>query len=189
MSKQILIAEATFEQLRAYANGTLGLGLPVHTKPETLISRIKQASNQDFIAVEDEADAPKAVQPLPGSAPPAPPVIAENPRALRGGSSKNDPLVTLIISEQEGQNGKRDVFVGVNGVGMCIPRNKPVKVPYRYYLALMDARMATYEQDEKTHEILESNAPTYNFQVVESPSPAEIAAWNKSQGIGEPAAA
>lgn len=98
-------------------------------------------------------------------------------RALRGHSSQNDPKVKVTIAEETGAGGRRGVFVGVNGVGMIIPRARPVDIPYRYWLVLNNARKTVYEQDDETGEIMESTVLSYPVSVNQMPSQEEIDAY------------
>ena len=112
-----------------------------------------------------------------GDAPQPPSETLTDGKALRGSSAVNDPKVMITITEMPGAGGKRDVFVGVNGVGMMIPRGRPVVIPYRYFHALENATQTLYEQDEHTGEVISSDVPSYPFSVNKWPEKADIDAY------------
>lgn len=89
-----------------------------------------------------------------------------------------EPMVSLTIHQQEGKGGQRPIFVGVNGVGMLIPRLIPVNIKLRYYEALKNASETQYEYDENTGNLNPREVPSYPFQVHALPSKAELQAWH-----------
>ena len=194
--REIPIEEAAPEQLRAFANDVLGLGLPTHTKDETVLARIKTCWKPDYITAPSEPGAPVQAEAAPAEERPAPPSAKQAEAAPqppkvpvpagrelksdRPGSSIKDPKVSLIINEQPGPGGKRDVFVSVNGSGMMIPRGEYVSVPYRYYLVLGNAILTHWEQEDDG-ELTAHDVPNYPFQVRTHPPEEEIAAWFAAQ--------
>ena len=173
--------EATLAELKRFAASVLGIPTAVNIGEQTLRAKIRQAYPGDTITImvmDGDDDISVA-----SDAPPPPSDTPHDPRALRGGSSINDPKVTITIAEQEGAGGKRGVFVGVNGVAMIIPRGKPVDIPWRYYAALLLAVKTVYEQDEATHEIIESDVPSYPMGVNKMPPKEDVVAYLAAEGV------
>ena len=167
--------EATREDLVKFSAQVLGIPVAPNIGEDTLRAKIRAAYQGDEITIyvppdtaPDAPDAPGADQEVAAT--------VDN-RALRGTSSKADPKVQLTIAETEGAGGKRGVYVGVNGVGMIIPRGRIVDVPYRYYVALSHAVKTVHEQDDDTHEILSTEIPSYPYSVNVMPPQAEIDAY------------
>ena len=169
--------EATLDELKMFAAQVLGMSVHPNIGEDKLRGKIRMAYPGESITImvlEDEddkaADAP--VAPSEGDG-----------KALRGASAAGDPMVTITIAETDSAGGKRPVFVGVNGVGMLIPRGKQVDIPYRFYLALTNAIKTTYEQDEATGEIVSSDVPSYPFGVNKMPPQAEIDAYTAAEQV------
>lgn len=163
--------EATLDELTKFAAQVLGMSVHPNIGEIKLRGKIRQAYPGDSITImvlEDEDKGPVDA--------PVPPSEGDG-KALRGASAENDPKVTITISEVDDVGGKRPVFVGVNGVGMLIPRGKPVDIPYRYYHALTNAIKTTHDQDEATQEIISSDVLSYPMSVNKMPPQAEIDAY------------
>ena len=166
--------EATLSELKRFAASVLGITCAVNIGEATLRAKIRQAFPGDTITImvhDGEDDVTQS------DAPPPPSDQPHDPRALRGSSAVNDPKVTITIAEQEGAGGKRAVFVGVNGVGMLIPRGRPVDIPLRYYFALNDAVKTVHEQDEATGDVVSSEVPSYPMSINKMPPQADIDAY------------
>lgn len=56
--------------------------------------------------------------------------------------------VQLTINSGEGTAGRQAVFVGINGYGLNIPRDTPVKVPVEVVQQLDNCMMTIYESVE-----------------------------------------
>lgn len=165
--RKVLISEATKPQLAAFAK-ELGVSVTNFDKPETLIQKISDAGYEDnFIVVPDTA--------------PAKPTKA----AAASGGEVPEPTVSLTIHQQEGAGGKRAVFVGVNGKGILIPRNKPCTVKHRYLGALANATETKYEFDEDAGANVPREMPSYPYQVHTMPSEAAIEAYRKWYAANE----
>ncbi len=167
--------EATLHELKMFAAQVLGMMTMPNIGETTLRAKIRQAYNGENITIMVEetaapADAPKDA-PIPTSD------ASVVGKALRGSSAALDPKVKITITEVEEAGGKRPVFVGVNGVGMLIPRGRPVDIPYRYYDALKNAIKRVHVQDETTNEIISSDVPSYPFSVNVMPAQADIDAY------------
>ena len=66
---------------------------------------------------------------------------------------------TITIFTGEGDAGREDVFVGVNGVSFQIKRGKPVEVPIEVVEVLKNAITTKYENGEAI------DIPRYAFSV------------------------
>lgn len=198
--QKLPLADATTDQLLGFAASNLGIFLPKHTKVETVMSKITQAWENDYILVMVEDDglgpmagkdgpnegptepSPAPVQPAPAQAPepvgvaaPAQPIR----RSMKPESSKMDPNVLLTIHEAPGKGGKRAVPVSVNGSTMLIERGKQSEVPWRFFLALENAVQELFEEDDENEELVGRDVPSYPYTVHRTPSGEEIDAWNK----------
>ncbi len=126
--KTIEITEATDEQLREFANLTLGLSMPANTLRETVISKLSQAWDKTFIFESDpvlpQANAQEGDDPAPVTE------DQELPEVKK---------VRIFINETEESGGREAVPVGCNGKVMLIPRGKNVDIPEPYYLILQNA--------------------------------------------------
>jgi hypothetical protein len=89
------------------------------------------------------------------------------------------------INDYEGRGGDRPVPVSVNGDQILIRRNEWVKIPYRFYLAMMNAVQTTYEPitndvgkmvDQKAIDQL-----AFPFNSRNGPSQAELDQWAKAK--------
>ena len=173
--------EATLDELKKFAASVLGMSTHANIGEEKLRAKIRQAYPGDTITImvlDDEGEG------FASDAPPPPSATPNDGKALRGSSAERDPKVTITIAEMEGAGGKRPVYAGVNGVAMLIPRGRPVDIPYRYYLDLMNAVKTVHEQDEATGEIISSDVPSYPMSVNKRPPQAEIDAWLKADAAG-----
>lgn len=151
---QIKIADANRDQLRQAAED---MGIPVNknTPAQFIIKQMKhQGWDEDYIVVR----------------PPEP-----------EDTSVKEPMVRLTLQNQEGPGGKSTVFVAVNGIGILIPRNRPVEVKLRYLNALLIAIQTTYELIEdpitKRQEMQASDSQVVPVSVERMPSDEEIARW------------
>lgn len=166
---QLPIEQASDEQLLAYAE-SLDL-TPKDKKRATLLALLAgPAWGKPFILVAkppEQSDDQRAI------------VVHEADQRLEGGIGSDDPKVLLTIGKTQQPGGAHPASVSHNGKAMVIQRGIKVEVPYRYYLALLDARCADVQQDPNTKEITESEITNYPLQVHAMPSQEEIAAWFK----------
>ena len=51
-----------------------------------------------------------------------------------------EPKVRVMIHEQEGHEGTKDVYLGVNGRGILVKRGFEVDIPESYYHVLRDSK-------------------------------------------------
>jgi len=135
------LAVADKHQLKFYAKETLGLALSMNMNESTMRELIQKHC--------DEKDIEPPVAEL-GSTP----------------ANEGEKRVTINIAKQDKPGGSDPVFVGVQGVGVTIPRGINIKVPARYAHALENAVQDIVTQDPETGEIVKEHVLTYPFQKV-----------------------
>ena len=171
------IDDCTDDELRNHANINLGLGVPTNIGRGTLLAKIRQVWQPDFIHVADEEEADLDIEYDEADAGD----VKANIRSLRGSSSKNDPKVRLTVAMNESPGGSRDFFVSVNNVAMLVPRGEEIHLPYRYYLVLKNAVSTTFTMDPETFENVPRDVPAYPFSVVTLPTDEEMRGWHEQE--------
>jgi len=180
--KNIPIADATDEQLTAFAEATLQLDASGAKERGALLALILTAWPQDYILAE-LAETPEGFDSEQDE---QVRVVAQ--LKLAGGIGDNDPKWVIRIGATELPGGKDPVPAGVNGRTVVIQRNTEVEVPHRYVLALQSARRETVQQNLETGEITRTAFSNYPIEVLERPSKAEIADWHaRTDGVFAPA--
>ncbi len=173
--KQVPITDASPAELRAFAELKLGIdGISPAMNRNTLIARITPAWPHDYIEVEETEEQHGDAAPLAQAAPSMP----EPQQRLKGGAGANDPKVRLKIATTSLPGGKHPVTVAVNGQTKVIQRNMVVDLPYRFYLALINAQVGDVSQDDATGEITATEHTNYPMTVILMPGEDEIAAWH-----------
>ena len=177
---KIALNDATNPQLLHFAGVVLGIdGINRGQNNKTLIGKILAVDPTiTEIEVPDDLTTPTPVEQV---APPQGIVPAQKvaPRK-RSNHYRDDPKVTLSIAQGSG-TGVKDVQLDVNGDVVTVRRGATVDVPYRHYLALLEAKTARMVETGETNPqtgmpILEPvDEPTYPFSVVRMPSDEEIA--------------
>lgn len=104
--------------------------------------------------------------------------VHEPQQRLSGGVGKDDPKVVIEIATTQLPGGQHPVSVAVNGVALVIQRNVKVEIPYRYYLALVNAKNADVSQSDPSQPPVETVSNNYPMTVHEKPSQGEIDAWH-----------
>lgn len=166
---QIPIENASKPQLRRFAQH-LGVTVTNFDTEAKLIEKIRGAGYElpHIVATEES------------------PTTSAKPTASKAAvGAVEEPMVEITIHTQEGPGGKRAVFVGVNGKGILIPRNRAVKVKLRYYEALKNAVETKYEYDDEAKANLPREMPSYPYQTGAMPTQAQIAAWHKFEAQEE----
>jgi len=165
--KQVPLATASADQLRRFAQSHLGMELDAKLSADKIRGEIRAAWSMDHIFVADEEKVePKAKQP-------AKPISANEFYV----SGRADPKITITLAATDGEGGDRPHPVGVNGTIILVPKGSPSEIPYRYYLALLDAKKTVYSQDQNTGDLIESEVPAHPFIVNKWPPQEEIDAW------------
>lgn len=149
--KQISLSDASATDLSEYANANLGLETYPKMGKDKILAVMSQAG---FDKEHIEVSVPEVVN-----------------NQMQGLIRKNhqDPAyqkkvtVTLLATEEKG--GRDPHFVAVNGVGMLIPRGKPVPIPYPYYEVLKNAKKFHYDTDNDGKITGRREVPAHPHQV------------------------
>jgi hypothetical protein len=149
----IPLADATDAQLRQFATEHLGLDVHHLERGAPLRAKIQAAWDKPDITVREEAATPAGQRPTASAADPTAPAAEE-------------PMVTIMIPQQEGADGSQPVWVSVNGRGLFIERGKPQTVKKRYVDALRNAVRTEYSQADAQAPIVARDVPSYPFSVI-----------------------
>lgn len=193
--ENIALNDATPEQIRHHCEINFGLEIAEDEPIEQITTRLLEIQpaavetgipNYDLTpTTASEADRPEVA----ASPPPEPPVEKPVVERYSDATSRGDPVITVEIAKEPhrpGSIGTEPAKVGVNGKMMLIPRGRPVQIPFRYYLALLEARETQYVQREtNAGEFIldESIAYAYPFSVQDAPSREEVGKWYADQGV------
>lgn len=185
---KVNVADATAAQLRWYANVALGLdSIKKGTSAANIIGKI-HAVKPGLVEIEIPNDVVEdvAAEPVMAKGMVLGNVDASNiPAGREGQHPKYDPKVTIQVQRTNDKRRAKRVFVTCNGYVLEIQRGVDVKIPYRHYLVLMDAKeMVSVEMDEinpvtrlPMREWVEQQS--YDFSVKALPSQEEIDAWHE----------
>jgi ribosomal protein L21E len=137
----INIETAPVQELRAYAKEEFGLTFQVGTTKAAMLDAVKSALGQD-----------------PAKTDSAPQAISKK--------SRDGKRVTINIHKSANPSDPDPVYVGLNGVGVTIPRGVDVSVLEGYVAILRHAVRKTYHTDQKTGDTIESESHAYPFSVI-----------------------
>jgi hypothetical protein len=162
--KKLPLSEATDGQIRTFAREVLGLEDADALSIKQLRTKVETVWTQLHIIVADDAPAPGE------TAAPKGPTFAEiEARAgvgIAASSSKEDPVVDLVIAETDKPDGKDPVYLNINNMAIFIARKKHQAVPWRYFQVLQSAVQRVYQQDERTMEITHQDVPRFGWSLV-----------------------
>jgi hypothetical protein len=172
--KQILLMKATKRQLKAFC---ADMEIPTQNfdTEDRLRKKILESGwIHPFIVIYPEpGDDEKQPQASQAKAPPLPPA-AHDGELVR----VEEPIFEIKLMNGEGKAGRRHLFVGVNGVGILIPRNTPCRVKHRYWVALSNAVETHYPWDEEENCIgAAQDVPSYPFETIRAASDEDLLAW------------
>lgn len=160
---KVEISEAKPEQLREFANETLGLNLPPNTLETTLRARITAAHDKTFITVKDEEEPTAQVGPKPK------PVTAAQ-------EDPPDLMVKVYINQTEEPGGSDPVKLSCNGSAMLVPRGKDVLIHVKFVEILRNATQMKYEPLADGGLSEGRKVPLYPFSIL-SPVPEN---WDRA---------
>lgn len=202
---RVKIDEADFSVLKHFATVILGLEIKEGTNASQIRAKIRTAMpSTDTIPLPPPPPEP-IVQPATISHPLvqaalANPVEDENPLVRPAAVSlpastelmhaSKDPKVGLRFHKTDDKRRSRDVTIGVNGDIYRCQRGVDVKVPYRVYLAVLDAKEHVAVDSDQINPVtgeplkVWEEVYSYPFTVNSMPSDAEIAAWHERTGSG-----
>jgi hypothetical protein len=178
---QIDITKASSKQLAEFG-AAKGLTVNYRLGPEKLVEALRVAGwTEDYIDVDTVEASSSGQQTTVEAA--AKVEVFTKPKAERVAYGVNDDFpmtgiydseVTLIISASGDKGGEKPVKVGVNGIAMLLPRNKVIKVPFRYYEALLHAVRMQYDPSPDGIGLEPARpVPAHPFQVIEG-APSSI---------------
>lgn len=173
---KIQIADATDDQLREFARLTLALDETKLGDRQTMLGLISSAWPQDFITLQVEVDANGVVQDQN--------LVQEilPQQRLRGSIEDDEPRVVIRIMQTEMPGGRDPVPIGVNGVTVVAQRNMDVSMPYRFYLALLNAVRTIVDQvpspdNPRMRDTIEMQVTNYPVTVIKPADPQAVQAW------------
>jgi len=170
------IEEASDDQLRQFAKLVLALDETKLGNRQTMLGLIQSAWPQDFITQQVEVDAMGQVQDQSVTQEILP------QQRLRGSIDEDEPRVTVRIMQTEMPGGRDPVPIGVNGVTVVAQRNMDVSMPYRFYLALLNAVRTVVDQipdpnNPRMRETIEIQVTNYPITVIKGADPDQVARW------------
>lgn len=168
MKIKLPLDNATDDQIRDFAE-TMQVDTSDAKDRAGLIALLGLVWDQPHISVDMPADEDALVQDQGVDMP-----VREE---MAGGIGENDPKVRLVISKTPMPGGNDPVPVGHNGRTVVIQRDVEVNLPYRFYLALLDAKREDVVQDDRSREIFATAYTNYPINVLALPGAEEIAAW------------
>lgn len=173
---KIPIEDATDDQLREFASLVLALDSTKLGNRQTMLGLIQAAWPQDFITKQVEVDALGQVQDQKS----VQDILPQ--QRLRGSIDEDEPRVTVRIMQTEMPGGRDPVPIGVNGVTVVAQRNMDVSMPYRFYLALLNAVRTVVDQipdpsNPRMRETIEIQVTNYPVTVVKPADPDAVKAW------------
>lgn len=190
---KVPLSQATNNQLRHYAGVILGIdGIKAGQSDKFLIGKIEAAApgiaeievpenlpNGDITSKAPEIVAAGATGDVETA-----PDVALSPRDAA--HYRFDPVVTVQLGQPYDGSRIKEVMLSVGGQTITIQRGKQVKIPYRFYLSLDQAKEQFYQDTDEIHpqsgmpikELVERH--TIPFQLHgDLPSAAEIAEFHR----------
>lgn len=147
-----LVADATVEELRDFADISLGLEVAGNENRNVILGKIRQSHFDP-----DAEDAKIVIHTKPA---PAQTGILEGAVEIRDGRK----FVAMTLHASDGIGGDRPVPYRVNGVTMLIPRGKRSWVPEEYVEAVKNAQQTQYGFTERGITKL-GEIPSYSFSI------------------------
>jgi hypothetical protein len=183
-TKKIPISDASYAQLKKFAEEHLGLEVKPGVNSASLRGKIEAAApGTETITVPDEPEkVPGPAQVAPTPAPtPADEEADEEPIAEPVQASRvvEVPKCTIQISRRK--DGPGYVQVGVNGVNYTINEGVPIEVPYFVRDALELAEQTDYEEHQEhplsRPEMRPVTSPSYPYSLMKPADPIAVAEW------------
>lgn len=132
---------ASKAEMKEYGRDELGLTLTMNMSEDTMRQRIRDQLT--------ELGRPEPEKPI-----------------NLGQKGKEASYVEINIAKSKEKGGARPVPVGVNGVMYTVPRGKNVLVPPSVEYVLRKAVATTYEQDDETGQMHDTDSLRFPYQVV-----------------------
>jgi hypothetical protein len=165
--KKLELTEATDGQIRTFAREVLNLEDADALSIKQLRTKVEAAWHQSYILLADDVPANGAsAQAVAEAGMNKAEIEARAGIGISASSSKEDPVVDLVIAETDKPDGKDPVYLNINGMALFVARRKPQAVPWRYFLNLKGAVQRIYSQDEKTMEISHQDVPRFPWSLL-----------------------
>ncbi|MBF5091918.1 hypothetical protein F1640_18355 [Novosphingobium sp. NBM11] len=202
---RVKIDDAEFETLKHFATVILGIEIKDGTNGAQIRAKIRAAMpNADTIPLPPPPPEPivppvaltnpivqqALANPVKDENPLARPAAVSLPASAELQHASRDPKVGIRFHKTDDKRRSRDVTIGVNGDIYRCQRGVDVKIPYRVYLAVLDAKehiaVDSDEINPATGEPFKvwEEVYSYPFTVNSMPSDAEINDWLARTGAG-----
>lgn len=177
----IPLDDASNKALFHYASVIMGLEVSSGANNTTLRAKILAVEpSLTEIRVPAAMGATPAVTTIPA---PAAPTAAASGRKLTS-HFRDDPKVEITVAETSDKTRAKEVQIAVNGDVIIVKRGHKVPIPYRFYLALLNAEERIGRETDEVNPITGLpiiefvNQPSYVFSTHSMPSEEEIAAYH-----------
>lgn len=177
---KIPLEDASSEDVRAFARLFLQIEGADDLSIKQLRPLVEKAWPQNFIWKTRPVEVIQRTQPADNVVAMRDPEIEKRAGAgIAPTSSKNDPIVELIIPKNDQPGGKDPVFLNVNGMAIHIARGITQRVPYRYYANLCNAVQRLHNWDERTGIVSSENVMRFPLHIQKMPTVDEIFAFEQ----------
>jgi hypothetical protein len=156
MKLQKPLADASLEELRAFAQNYLGIKIHPFMKVENARAKVREATSKDSITVE----VPDEIMPIAGSA---------AGDAIIPFAAGDDEMVRVEIFPTEAPGGDEPVPLGVNGAVIWVKRGQPERIPRRHFEVLkhsVETRYYMQTDDEGLPVMVPREVSAYKYQVL-----------------------
>lgn len=211
---RVPLEEADYATLKQFAGTMLGLEIKNGTNAAQVKAKILSvmpeckdvpaivAPPEPIVRVVEVPAAPAAAPapvvaaipadyvPVEGEDPTKRPAAISRPASNELIHASLDPKVKLVIAKTDDKKRAREVTICVNGDVTRIQRGHEVNVPYRVYLALLNAKEKAAVPGDDINPVtgdpimVWEEVYSYPFSVHAMPSAEEIAAWEAATGSG-----
>lgn len=168
-TRQTPIEEATDDQLRSFLTTFLQIEVgPTVNSRAKLLAELSRAWKQPFIHVGEDAELVLQDSDV------APSPVVKDLSALY----QDDPKVELVLDTTAYPGGEEPASPNVNGKMLVIQRGVKVRVPYRFYDALLNAfEDKTVQDPNDPGKLVVTRVSNFPMREVKLPPQAEIEAW------------
>ncbi len=159
------LEDASDAELRTFATDFMQLEIAQSATRTQMLAQLSKVWKQPFINVAAEAQAAQTGEVKPE-------VVRKDltPRY------QDDPVVLCKIGTTSYPGGEEPAAPNVNGIQLVVPRQVPLRLPYRVYLALKDSYEDFTRPDANGHPVT-TRTTNFPFEEVTLPPQAEIDAW------------
>lgn len=169
-TKNIPIADASDSQIREFLTTFLQVEVGAASSRAELLAQLSKAWQQEHIVVLDEGELELSDEQI------VTPEVQAKDLTTR---YQDDPAVELKIGKTGYPGGEHPASPRVNGRQIVIQRDVLVKVPYRFYLALLNSYEDQTRADPKTGHPVVTRVTNFPLFDVKLPPQSEIDAWHE----------